>query len=175
MDGEFDIGTIIYVVITLVVLLIGLLGKKKKPATDSQADGESSTGDFMQKLERTFGFGREEEEEGDQEGEQNVMGVARAEEELGQRRGLESRAENMWEEYERIHGTREEKERIADSGFRRGEKEEETVFSDAQEPGDHLDVIELGEYEGRSYFDIVQDFDAVTAVIYSAIINRTEY
>ena len=173
MDGEFDIGTIIYVVITLVVLLIGLLGKKKKPATDSQSDGESRTGDFMQNLERTFGFGGEEE--GDQEGEQNVMGVARAEGELGQQRGMESRAENMWEEYERIHGTREEKERIADRGFRRGEMEGETVFSEVQEPADHLDIIELGEYEGRSYFDIVQDFDAVTAVIYSAIINRTEY
>ena len=45
--------------------------------------------------------------------------------------------------------------------------------------GDHLnESMELGDmdHEGEAnYFEIVKDFDARTAVIYSAIINRLDY
>ena len=38
-----------------------------------------------------------------------------------------------------------------------------------------LEVIQLEEEEGTNYFEIIKDFDAGTAVVYSAIINRIDY
>ncbi|MCK4992294.1 MAG: hypothetical protein KAS29_17470, partial [Bacteroidales bacterium] len=38
-----------------------------------------------------------------------------------------------------------------------------------------LDVIDLDGMQGTDYFEIVRDFDAGTAVVYSAIINRLDY
>ena len=38
-----------------------------------------------------------------------------------------------------------------------------------------LEVIDLDEESGTDYFEIVRDFDAGTAVVYSAIINRLDY
>ena len=38
-----------------------------------------------------------------------------------------------------------------------------------------LEVIDLDEVYGTDYFEIVRDFDAGTAVVYSAIINRLDY
>ena len=38
-----------------------------------------------------------------------------------------------------------------------------------------LEVIDLEEEEGTDYFEVVKDFDAGTAVVYSAIINRVDY
>jgi hypothetical protein len=36
-------------------------------------------------------------------------------------------------------------------------------------------MIDIDEKEGTDYFEIVKDFDAGTAVVYSAIINRVDY
>ena len=38
-----------------------------------------------------------------------------------------------------------------------------------------LEIIHLDDDEGTDYFEIIKDFDAGTAVVYSAIINRTDY
>jgi hypothetical protein len=38
-----------------------------------------------------------------------------------------------------------------------------------------LEVVELDDEGGTNYFEIVRDFDAGTAVVYSAIINRVDY
>ena len=40
---------------------------------------------------------------------------------------------------------------------------------------DALEVLDLDEISGTNYFEIVRDFDAGTAVVYSAIINRLDY
>jgi hypothetical protein len=40
---------------------------------------------------------------------------------------------------------------------------------------DALEVIDLDDVPGTDYFEIVRDFDAGTAVVYSAIINRLDY
>lgn len=191
MDGDFNIGTILYLVITLVVVLIGVLGRKKKSAgSDSQSGRNSHENDFMENLERTFNVKREAEEVRDEAGEET--GRRNTGYEVGREREprVVGRTGDMWEEYERLHGTEREKKRIAESGYESGfegeterekeieteqEPDTETFVSDVEEPADHLEVIELGEYEGTNYFDIVKDFDAGTAVVYSAIINRTEY
>ncbi len=38
-----------------------------------------------------------------------------------------------------------------------------------------LEVIQLDDEWGTDYFEVVKDFDAGTAVVYSAIINRVDY
>jgi hypothetical protein len=38
-----------------------------------------------------------------------------------------------------------------------------------------MEVVDLDEMQGTNYFEIVRDFDAGTAVVYSAIINRLDY
>ena len=191
MEGDFDIGTILYVVITLVAVLIGLLGRKKKKAgAGSQPGGNDGESDFMKNLQRAFNTEDDEHEFGEVPGEETTMREEVTEMKREKREEMESRTKGIWEEYEELHGTEREKQRIAESGIRNGledemevsaeqeaafETEGEGVLSDTGEPADQLEVIELGEYEGTNYFDIVQNFDAVTAVIYSAIINRTEY
>jgi hypothetical protein len=40
---------------------------------------------------------------------------------------------------------------------------------------DAVEVVELDEIPGTNYFEIVKDFDAGTAVVYSTIINRLDY
>ena len=58
---EFDIGTILYIIITLVAVLIGVLGKKKKPADGGSGTpaGETRPG-FMENLERVLTQGQEQ-------------------------------------------------------------------------------------------------------------------
>jgi hypothetical protein len=195
MEKDFDVGTILYVVITLVAVLIGLLGKRKKPTVSGSGLGQGKAGgerEFQQNLESAFNVSRDEEVEDDQElyGQEASMQEAVTRMRRERDREMEERTRGMWEEYEAMHGTEKEKESIAESslegideeGIRseiEGEpgtgKGEKTVLTEVQEPADMLEVIELGEFEGASYFDIVRDFDAVTAVIFSAIINRTEY
>jgi len=170
MNGDFDIGTIVYVVITLVAVLIGLLGRKKKAAgAGSESARDTGENDFMQNLGKAFGTGRD-------------VQASNAEMHRQEEPGMVRKASDMWEEYAQLHGTEEEKEHIAERGFRGGmereekeEEEEKEILSEIEEPADQLDVIELGEYEGTNYFDIVRDFDAGTAVVYSAIINRPAY
>lgn len=190
MEGDFDIGTILYVVITLVAVLVGLLGRKKKPAGGGSQPGGGGESDFMKNLQRAFNAGDEEHEFEEAATEETTMREKITEMKRERREEMESRTKGMWEEYEELHGTQHEKQRIAESRSRTeledeaevgAEQEaayetvEESVLTDTGEPADQLEVIELGEYEGTNYFDIVQNFDAVTAVIYSAIINRTEY
>ncbi|MCK5693029.1 MAG: hypothetical protein KAI08_09270, partial [Bacteroidales bacterium] len=38
-----------------------------------------------------------------------------------------------------------------------------------------LEVFDLDGTQGNNYFEIVRDFDAGTAVVYSTIINRLDY
>ncbi|HER09167.1 MAG TPA: hypothetical protein ENO20_09680 [Bacteroides sp.] len=192
MDGEFDIGTILYVVITLVVVLVGLLGRKKKPAGAGSQPGQTGReDDLLQKLEKVFNMGREEGVEVEEVREDVSRKTDMHEQVAAMKRErsqeVETRATGMWKEYEALHKTEREDQQKglrgsqgvpgSESTFPEVQeiKEGESVFSDVQEPADQLDVIELGVYEGYDFFDIVRDFNATTAVIYSAIINRTEY
>ncbi len=198
MEGDFDIGIILYVVITLVAVLMGVLGKKKKPAAAGKSSGKQTGDDFLRNLERAFNMGREEEEEVFVEPEretgaqESVTAMRERAARIKQERKeeAESRTSGLWEEHARLHGGDQMEgplgapgvesgyERITSGGIESDTKfgtEGIPVFSEVQEPADQLQVIELGEFEGSDYFDIVRDFDATTAVIYSAIINRTEY
>jgi len=172
---DFDIGNILYIVITLVVVIVGLLGKKKKPAEgDSEApQGEAQPG-FMESLERVFTMGQEKPEvqnlqdsEEDLQAEGEVVEVVEVEEVVEV-----ASTEETYDTMRSRPGIMEDYERLMN---RAGDGEldlgilEEAIMDEAME------LIELDEISGTNYFDIVQNFDAGTAVVYSSIINRLDY
>ncbi|RLD55317.1 MAG: hypothetical protein DRI97_09725, partial [Bacteroidetes bacterium] len=58
---DFDIGNILYVVITLVAIIIGVLGKKKKRVNQSPGDSDDKARPgFMENLERVLRMGQED-------------------------------------------------------------------------------------------------------------------
>lgn len=60
---DFDIGNILYIVITIVAVAVGLLGKKKKPADGgSGTPGSEARPSFMENLERVLTMGQEPQE-----------------------------------------------------------------------------------------------------------------
>jgi len=165
---DFDIGNILYVVITLVAIIAGLLGKKKKPANQSpkETENEPRPG-FMENIERILRMGQENPQVTElQDYEEEI-----AYEEPGPAVSLNSEvatntvvpSRSILDDYDRIMNSMD--------GV-----EYDTSFTD----GDHhldesLEVIDMDRERKTNYFDIVKDFDAGTAVVYSAIINRLDY
>ena len=162
---EFDIGNILYIVITLVAVLVGVLGKKKKKGTPATGEeGGNAQPGFMENLERFLTMGQENPAVVDlQEFEEDLP----VEESLVSELESESRYEPMkapsiMDEYDRImQGSQQE--------------ESDIYFSQGDSMMESLDLIELDEEAGTSFFDIVEKFDARTAIVYSAIINRLDY
>lgn len=156
---DFDIGNILYVVITLVAIIVSLLGKKKKRG------GKESKPGFLDNLDKILRMGQEDpavatledyepdlfEEADEQDGE---IGPVASES------GHET--PSLMEEYEMLLASR-------------GGSVIEQMHYEGKSLTDPLEVIELEDEEGTDYFEIVKDFDAGTAIIYSAIINRVEY
>ena len=69
---------------------------------------------------------------------------------------------SIMEEYERIMN------RSTNGDF-------EIIMNEGESMIDTLEVVEFDHEAGTDYFQIVKDFDAGTAVVYSAIINRLDY
>jgi len=162
---DFEFGNILYIVITLVAVIIGVLGKKKKPADGGSGEpGSETRPSFMENLERVLQMGQEQTEIKDLqdfEADLPVEEVVQAESEENSFADLRNRPSIM-DEYDRLmHRS----------------KDEEFDYMSIGEEGitDALDVIDLDEMQGTNYFEIVKDFDAGTAVVYSAIINRLDY
>jgi len=154
---DFDVGNILYIVITLVAVIVGVLGKKKKPAEGgSNAPESAARPSFMENLERMLQMGQEQtgvtelqdfEEDLPAEEVLTVPVVEQSTDDLRSR-------PSIMDEYDRIM------QRTNDG---------DAISSDA------LELIDLEELEGTDYFEIVKDFDAGTAVVYSTIINRLDY
>lgn len=163
---DFDIGNILYIVITLVAVIIGLLGKKKKPAEGGSGtpQREARPG-FMESLERVLTMGQEQHEvQNLQDFEEDIP----VEEELVEERVAEAAGGDMrnrpriMEEYDRIMN-------------RSTDGEMDLILLEEDSAIGPLEVLELEELPGNDYFEIVQDFDAGTAIVYSTIINRLDY
>jgi len=159
---KFDLGNIFYIVITLVAVIVGLLGKKKKPVGKGSGGSEGAARPgFLDNLEKAFNFEqpdqagmdlRDYEEDGQSEMENEVPIPVAGSEPM-----------SLTEEYEQLMGER--MDRQADDRILTG--------SDLQT--ESLEIVDLDGEEGVDYFEAVRDFDAGTAVIYSAIINRLDY
>ncbi|MDF1574490.1 MAG: hypothetical protein P1P86_04785 [Bacteroidales bacterium] len=159
---DFEIGNILYIVITLVAVIVGLLGKKKKPApgdTDG-LEGERRPG-FLENLERIMTMGQEESLVTDlqpYEEDLPVEEIVQAEEEPF---AYFQRSPGILEQYDAIMN------RITDG-------DPQLVMSEGESMLEPLEVEDLDYIPGTDYFEIVKDFDAGTAVVYSAIINRLD-
>lgn len=153
---DLDIGNILYVVITLVAIIASVLGKKKKPG------GKQSKPGFLENLDKILKMGQEDpsvvtlqdfepdiSEESEEEFAPEVSGIMKG-------------APSLLEEYEMLLKNR-------------GGSLVEEMHYEGDDADDSLEVEDLDDERGTDYFDIVRDFDAETAVIYSAIINRLDY
>jgi len=159
---DFEIGNILYIVITLVAVIVGVLGKKKKPAKGGSSAPESGARPgFMENLERVLQMGQEPAEITElQNFEEDVpveelVPVHTAEKSFNDLRNRPS----IMDEYDRIMN----RSKDGEFGMEDGE------LSEA------LEVMDLDDMQGTDYFEIVREFDAGTAVVYSAIINRLDY
>ncbi len=167
---DFDIGNILYIVITLVAVIIGVLGKKKKPGTQGAGEGVGETQPgFMENLERMLTGVQSNPEVTDlQDYEEDIP----AEEEIEPGYTSESdwdvrKTPNIMDDYERImHGNDQEEADISSTGA--FSQEEMNMI----EP---LELEELDDESGVNYFEVMDGFDARTAIVYSAIINRLDY
>ena len=158
---EFEIGTLFYIVITLVAIIIGLLGKKKKPAGQGNGEDEGNAQPgFLENLEKAFNTGQEtqlmdlRDHEKDLPAEEEVM-------------------EPVQEPVTEPGGMMEEYERRID--YQSDSSEGDIFLNGADTSTEPLEVIHLDGDEGTDYFEVIKDFDAGTAVVYSAIINRVDY
>ena len=136
---DFEIGNILYVVITLVAIIIGLLGKKKKPAgTGSGAAEESGSSGILESLGKVFNMGEEE---------------------------FIYEADPYYEKLPVEEIIEPDDKPISELSITKREQMKESMA--VEDNGE--------EGEGIDYFELVKDFDLVTAVIYSTIIHRKEY
>jgi hypothetical protein len=151
---DFDIGNILYVVITLVAIIASLLGKKKKPA------GKNAKPGFFENLEQVLKMGQEDPALTDLQAHEPDL----VEEENGYVHFLDKEPEFSPVPEERYQMVPEFE------GMASRETQVEAQDSDQQ-----VEVVDLDEFDNPDYFEIVRDFDAGTAVVYSAIINRVNY
>ena len=160
---DFEIGNLLYIVITLVAVIVGVLGKKKKPADGGSGapDKSAARPGFLENLERVLQMGQEQPEIKDlQEFETDLPDeeVLTVEESPADLRNRPS----IMDEYDLIMNRSKEGE----LGY---------MMADGGLTDEALEVIDLDGEQGNNYFEIVRDFDAGTAVVYSTIINRLDY
>lgn len=160
---DFDIGNILYIVITIVAVVMGLLGKKKKPAGGQGKPASQSKPGFMENLERLLTMGQEEpvvhdlmDDEEDLPYEETEVLIHKEEEDNGL-----LNAPNIMDEYERIMNSN------TSSGF-------DVLEDESRSMAGSMEVADLDDESGTDYFNVVKDFDARSAIIYSAIINRID-
>lgn len=146
---EFDIGNILYIVITIVAVTVGLLGKKKKPAGQGTGGSqENARPGFLENLEKAFNLAQPDTAIVDlQDSETDIPAEVES---------VENYPMRITEEPQVSH----------DNGF---------LSFDTDSLTESPDVFQIEEDQAVDYFEIIQDFDAGTAIVYSAIINRIEY
>jgi hypothetical protein len=176
---EFDIGTLLYIVVTIIALIASVVGKKKNPSSSESTEGQQKTG-FFGKLEEELGNLAAEAKktteqviyDGGYDDDEVEVEVDEAENYLDHRDGEVSYAEEVDETpvsaYSNFEG-------IYNSEKRANAELIESEVIRSNENDDILNVIDLEETDHPDYFEIVKDFDLGTAVVYSTIINRKEY
>lgn len=162
---DFDIGNILYVVITLVAIIAGLLGKKKKPANQSpkETDDEARPG-FLENIERILRAGQENPQVTDLQAYEEDIIFEEPEGSLNPELVTETvvPSKSILDDYDRIMNSMD--------GV-----SYDTSFADGDLAGETMELGDMDHEGEANYFEIVEHFDARTAVVYSAIINRLDY
>jgi hypothetical protein len=156
---DFDIGNILYVLITLVAIIASLLGKKKK------SDGKKAKPGFFENLEQVLKMGQEDPALADlKDHEPDLPEEEIVYEDVKEDPVFNTQTSSLMEEYERSQSVRDSS--LAESG--KLEVERSTVTTE-------YFTSEEEEEEELGFLEILKDFDAGSAVVYSAIINRPNY
>jgi hypothetical protein len=156
---DFDIGNILYVVITLVAIIASLLGKKKRQS------GKKAKPGFFENLEQVLKMGQEDPVVMDLQGEESDLQVEREDadyEYVNEESSIVDGAPSLDEDYNKMLQGR------ARMSF-------DEMPAEGVSDLNPMEVVDLEESDDPDYFEIIKDFDARTAVIYSAIINRLNY
>ena len=160
---DFEIGNILYIVITLVAVIIGLLGKKKKQAPGGtgvpRAEKRPSV---MENLERVMTMGQEES---------RVADLKPYEEDLPAEEVEQVEAEEAISDTVQSPGILDQYETIMN---RSTDGDMDLIMTEGDSMLEPMEIEDLDYVPGTDYFEIVKDFDAGTAVVYSAIINRLD-
>jgi hypothetical protein len=161
---DVDISNILYIIITLVVVIVSVLGKKKKPGTGgSDGSGNASRPGFMENLERILQMGQEEPLISNPEPYEADLSVEEPEvEEVVQKPAAKMRKPGILDEYNRIMN-------------RTTDGQTDLVKSEGQRATEQLEIINLDDETGTDFFELVKNFDARTAIVYSTIINPLDY
>jgi hypothetical protein len=167
---DFDIGNILYIVITLVVIIVGILGKKRKqpakPLITDGSDSESRPG-FMENLKEVLEMGREDPVFMDfSEGEPEIPA-----EKVVEKKPVIAKSvlEQAMEERKRFMGYEPIRQDLK-------YEENDTILAETDSVIEPLQVIQIEEEEKRTdYFEIARNFNAGKAIVHSAIINRIDY
>lgn len=176
---EFDIGTLIYIIITIIAIAAGTLGKKKRPAVQkSEGDQEFTTSGIFDKLGREFeGFIAEAKGSVSSFTEQLMEEDNSAAPETAVQenyRGYESLLDKYKDGIPADAGFFGEDEGLYDPN----EEEVEELMSTegiSATAGQVLDVVEIDDTTHADYLQIIRDFNLASAVIYSTIFYRKEY
>ena len=180
---DFDIGNLFYIIITLVVVIVGLVGKKKKPG--GSAPGRPAgrpRPSFLENLEQVLQMGQEQpgiRDLSDFEEDLPAEDSSPAYDAEVRSPAFEARDPSpVYVEEDSLLDLRqrpsimEEYERI----MRRGSEEAMDPFSDEGASSTKaLEVIELEDYPETDYLKIIRKFDPGTAIVYSAIMDRLDY
>lgn len=180
---EFDIGTLIYILVTIIAIVAGVAGKKKNPAGNSAPSGEGSSKGFFDKLEEQLGGFVDEARDTvgsvTDEFKSAVSGNEPAMQEEAAREDVVSQEYDYSQEQDYSSEVYQSEYNAFEGIYDPGQQESiEQVTSEAirsTNEGDMMQVLEVDEPEYADYFEVVKEFDLGTAVVYSAIINRKEY
>lgn len=160
---DIDIGNILYIVITLVAVIVGLRGKKKKPAQEGAgASEETARPGFMENLERVLRMGQEEPMVADLEPYEEDLSFEEVAVEVEKPASILNNRPGIMDDYDRIMN-------------RSTVGEMELIDLEGVSMTEAGDLINLDSTEGTDYFELVQNFDAGKAIVYSTIINRLDY
>lgn len=162
---DFDIGNILYIVITLVAVAIGLMGRKKKPGTQGTGEGAGkSQPGFMENLERLLTMGQEP---------MVVSELQPFEDDLPP----EEVEATTFEPESRLEAKKtpkllDEYKRIMEGAGQGGSDVHPGEGEFLNQP---MELLDLDQVSSMDFIDMVNEFDARTAIVYSAIINRLDY
>jgi hypothetical protein len=181
---DFDIGTIIYIIITIVAIAAGAFGKKKKPAPSSPvSEDENEPVGFFEKLEEQFSGIISEAKESVQNITTEFIPVEEKPIAEPTFQDEYKALGSLLDQYNFDHTVK-----VEESFFDSEESEELLLESDDEQiqdlisseairttDGQVLEVIETDTTTYPDYLENIQDFDLGTGIIYSIIINRKEY
>lgn len=162
---DFDIGNILYIVITIVAVVVGLLGKKKKPASSGTGeDGTEAKPGFFENLERMLTMGQENPGVSDLQPYEEDLPMEEdfVAEQAASTRYEPMKAPSIMDEYDRIM-------QGSDQGA------SDFYHTEGESRLEPMEVVDLEMDPGTALPDFTKDFDARTAVVYSAILNRLDY